>query len=85
MQLPIDCKTTHFPIKEKYIDSETPALSYWMVFGNFADGTVAICDGNSDDVFTHMEPDMAARIVAARNAWVRSLLDTLNLKIPLVL
>jgi hypothetical protein len=78
MNLPIDCKTTHFPIKEKYIDTETPVLSCWMVFGQHEDGTVDVCDANGDDVFIHMQPFQATRIVSERNRWVADLLEALN-------
>jgi hypothetical protein len=78
MNLPIDCKTTRFPIKEKYIDTETPALSCWSVFGRRADGTVDVCDANGDEVFTGMEAALAARVVHERNQWVADLLEALN-------
>ncbi len=78
MQLPIDFRSTHFPIKAKYIDDETAELSCWMVFGAHDDGTVDVCDAQGNNVFTRVRPELARRIVEDRNAWVRRLLAVLN-------
>jgi hypothetical protein len=79
MNLPIDFRSTHIPIKEKYIDEETPLLSRWMVFGlHSEDGTVDVCDSQGGDVLVHVPVAQANRIVKERNIWVGQLLETLN-------
>jgi hypothetical protein len=78
MNIPIDFSSTHFPIKEKYIDEETALLSRWMIFGAYPDGTVAICDSQGADVFTHVVRKRAEDIVRKRNEWVADLLVQLN-------
>lgn len=78
MTLPIDFTHTHFPIKEKYIDNETAELGYWMEFGAYDDGTVAICDSQGRDLFTHVPKELATRMVHERNVWVQQLLVALN-------
>jgi len=78
MNLPIDFTQTHFPIREKYIDEETPDLCRWMVFGEYLDGTVAICDSQGRDIFTHVSHEQAKSIISSRNRWVGELLEQLN-------
>lgn len=79
MNLPINFKTTHFPIKEKYVDEETATLSRWMVFGiHPEDDTVDICDSQGADIFTHVPEPRATTIVRQRNIWVGQLLEALN-------
>lgn len=68
MQLPIDYRSR--PIKEKYLDFETPMFARWVIFGEYDDGTVAITDPTGADVFTHVPKDVAEQIIHARDNFV---------------
>ena len=77
MRLPIDARNA--PFRDKYIDSETPVMCRWMVFGvHPLTGLVDIADSTGDDVFTMVDSAKADRIVALRNKFSADLLEILN-------
>lgn len=78
MMLPIDGRNA--PFKPKYIDEETPMLSYWTIFGTEADGTRTLIGGNcgSDDIFVGLSDEQAVAMVAARQTFCNAVLEILN-------
>ena len=80
MQLPIDLSTVHRPIRAKYLDEETRELARWFVFGTHDDGTVDVCSSADGcvEVFTHVPPGLADRLVAARATFADAILEILN-------
>lgn len=70
--LPIDYRNC--PWKEKYLTEETTLLNHWMIFGVHPDGSVDIAD-NDQDIFTHVPPETAERIISVRNAFCQFIED----------
>lgn len=78
MQLPIDARNA--PFKPKYIDEETPMLSFWTPFGKEADGTICLIGGNcgNEDIFVGLRPEQAVAMVEVRRVFCESVLGILN-------
>lgn len=77
MNLPIDVRRA--PYREKYLDEETPMLKRWMIFGHDPDDkTLQITDNNANDIFVGLSATQAARIIIARDEFVRKIIDIVN-------
>jgi len=75
MQLPIEYPA---PLKDKYIDEETPMFARWMIFGVHPQtGNVDIHDGN-EDIITNVPSNVATKILDARTLFVDSMLDLMR-------
>ena len=74
MLLPID--VSRRPLRQKYLE-ETPELRRWFIFGESPDGTtVDVADGERD-VLTSVPRRMAEGIIAARDAFLDTVMDHL--------
>lgn len=76
MRLPIDFREVSRPIREKYLIDETPGLAPWMEFGVHANG--AVDAGTCADVFVAVPPDVARRLIDARQTFCDAVLGIVN-------
>ena len=74
MQLPIDASKRNY--KPKYLTEETRELAMWFVFGTHPDGTVDVVDPFGD-VLVKVPPEMAARLIKARDAFCQAIEEEL--------
>lgn len=73
MQLPIDARNA--PFKPKYIDEETPMLSFWFEFGK---GCLVGGNCGNEDIFVNLSEEQVVAMVAARHTFCTQVLEILN-------